>query len=231
MELLWPTLALLALVVIVFAAERRYPELVSRIEENILATLLAIITFVSFTQVIARYGFNTGWSGALEFTRVMFAWMILFGMSYGIKHGVHLGVDAFVRLLPSNLFRLAALFAAVCVFLYAFVLLYAGWLALLGVDVSTNWRQTGAIGYWTFMFDRGTGLDDLKYPLWMQETFGLQDRVQRWIAYIMLPAGLALLALRAVQGFVAILRGEREMLIASHEAEDLVSEARKTAVD
>lgn len=231
MELLWPTLALLALVVIVFAAERRYPELVSRIEENILATLLAIITFVSFTQVIARYGFNTGWSGALEFTRVMFAWMILFGMSYGIKHGVHLGVDAFVRLLPSNLFRLAALFAAACVFLYAFVLLYAGWLALLGVDVSTNWRQTGAIGYWTFMFDRGTGLDDLKYPLWMQETFGLQDRVQRWIAYIMLPAGLALLALRAVQGFVAILRGEREMLIASHEAEDLVSEARKTAVD
>ncbi|MGQ2902280.1 MAG: TRAP transporter small permease [Neoaquamicrobium sediminum] len=231
MELLWPTLALLALVVIVFAAERRYPELVSRIEENILATLLAIITFVSFTQVIARYGFNTGWSGALEFTRVMFAWMILFGMSYGIKHGVHLGVDAFVRLLPSNLFRPAALFAAVCVFLYAFVLLYAGWLALLGVDVSTNWRQTGAIGYWTFMFDRGTGLDDLKYPLWMQETFGLQDRVQRWIAYIMLPAGLALLALRAVQGFVAILRGEREMLIASHEAEDLVSEARKTAVD
>jgi C4-dicarboxylate transporter DctQ subunit len=230
-ELLWPTLALLALVVIVFAAERRYPELVSRIEENILATLLAIITFVSFTQVIARYGFNTGWSGALEFTRVMFAWMILFGMSYGIKHGVHLGVDAFVRLLPSNLFRLAALFAAACVFLYAFVLLYAGWLALLGVDVSTNWRQTGAIGYWTFMFDRGTGLDDLKYPLWMQETFGLQDRVQRWIAYIMLPAGLALLALRAVQGFVAILRGEREMLIASHEAEDLVSEARKTAVD
>ncbi|WP_421925614.1 TRAP transporter small permease [Neoaquamicrobium sediminum] len=231
MELLWPTLALLALVVIVFAAERRYPELVSRIEENILATLLAIITFVSFTQVIARYGFNTGWSGALEFTRVMFAWMILFGMSYGIKHGVHLGVDAFVRLLPSNLFRLAALFAAACVFLYAFVLLYAGWLALLGVDVSTNWRQTGAIGYWTFMFDRGTGLDDLKYPLWMQETFGLQDRVQRWIAYIMLPAGLALLALRSVQGFVAILRGEREMLIASHEAEDLVSEARKTAVD
>lgn len=231
MELLWPTLALLALVVIVFAAERRYPELVNRLEENILATLLAIITFVSFTQVIARYGFNTGWSGALEFTRVMFAWMILFGMGYGIKHGVHLGVDALVRLLPSSLFRLAALFAAVCVFLYAFVLLYAGWLALFGVDVSTNWRQTGAIGYWTFMFDRGTGLDDLKYPLWMQQAFGLQDRVHRWLAYIMLPAGLALLALRAAQGFVAILRGEREMLIASHEAEDLVSEARKTAVD
>jgi C4-dicarboxylate transporter DctQ subunit len=111
-ELLWPTLALLALVVVLFAAERRFPDFVDRLEENILASLLAIITIVSFTQVVARYGFNTGWSGALEFTRVMFAWMILFGMSYGIKNGLHLGVDAFVRLLPSSLFRLAALFAA-----------------------------------------------------------------------------------------------------------------------
>lgn len=231
MELLWPTLALLALVVVLFGVERRYPEIVTRLEENILAALLAIITIVSFTQVIARYGFNTGWSGALEFTRVMFAWMILFGMGYGIKHGVHLGVDAFVRLMPRPIFKVAALFAALCVFLYAFLLLHAGWLALLGVDVSTNWRQTGAIGYWTFMFDRGTGLDDLKYPLWMQEVFGLQDRVHRYLAYIMLPIGLALLALRALQGLIAIARGEREMLIASHEAEDLVAEARSAAAD
>jgi C4-dicarboxylate transporter DctQ subunit len=230
-ELLWPTLALLALVVVLFAAERRFPDFVDRLEENILASLLAIITIVSFTQVVARYGFNTGWSGALEFTRVMFAWMILFGMSYGIKNGLHLGVDAFVRLLPSSLFRLAALFAAFCVFLYAFMLLHAGWLALLGADVSTNWRQTGAIGYWTFMFDRGTGLDDLKFPVWMQQAFGIQDRVHRWIAYIMLPIGLALLALRALEGLVAIVRGKREMLIASHEAEDLVAEARNAAAD
>ncbi|MBO6719671.1 MAG: TRAP transporter small permease [Rhizobiaceae bacterium] len=228
MELLWPTLALVALVVVLFAAERRWPDFVNRLEENILATLLAIITFVSFTQVIARYGFNTGWSGALEFTRIMFAWLILFGMSYGIKHGVHLGVDAFVRLLPKPLFRLSALFAAFCVFIYAFLLLHAGWLALLGVDTSTNWRQTGAIGYWTFMFDRGTGLDDLKFPVWMQQAFGLQDRVHRWVAYIMLPVGLALLAYRGLEGFIAIARGDREMLIASHEAEDLVSEAKKS---
>jgi C4-dicarboxylate transporter DctQ subunit len=111
------------------------------------------------------------------------------------------------------------------------MLLHAGWLALLGADVSTNWRQTGAIGYWTFMFDRGTGLDDLKYPLWMQQAFGLQDRVHRWIAYLMLPVGLALLAFRAMEGFVAIALGKREMLIASHEAEDLVAEARNAAVD
>lgn len=224
MVLLWPALGLFALVIVLFVLERRYPDAVGRFEENILAILLAAITFVSFTQVIARYGFNSGWGGALEFTRILFAWMILFGMSYGVKNGIHLGVDAFIRMMPSRLFKVAAIFGAVCVFLYAFILLYAGWMTLVGADVSTNWRQTGAIGYWKFMFDRGTGLDDLRYPLWMQETFGLQDRVQRWVAYLMLPVGLALLAFRALQGVVSIARGERDLIIAGHEAEDLVAE-------
>ena len=227
MPLLWPSLALIALVAVLYLAERRYRDAVSRLEENVLALLLAVITVISFSQVIARYGFNTGWGGALEATRILFAWMILFGMSYGVKHGIHLGVDAFVRLTPHPLFKVLAVFGALCTFLYAFLLLYAGWLALLGADVSTNWRQTGAIGYWRFMFDRGTGLDDLRYPLWLQDTLGLQDRVQRWIAYLMLPIGLALLAFRALEGIVAILRGERELIIAGHEAEDLVSEARR----
>jgi len=75
-----------------------------------------------------------------------------------------------------------------------------------------------------FLFDRGTGLDDLRYPLWMQETFGLQDRVQRWVAYLMLPIGLALLAFRALQGVAGIVRGERDLIIAGHEAEELVAE-------
>ncbi|WP_295806253.1 TRAP transporter small permease [uncultured Nitratireductor sp.] len=224
MVLLWPALGLVALVAVMFLWERRYPDAVGRFEENVLAILLAAITFVSFTQVVARYGFNSGWGGALEFTRILFAWMILFGMSYGVKNGIHLGVDAFIRLMPSRLFRTAAIFGALCVFLYAFILLYAGWLTLVGADVSTNWRQTGAIGYWTFMFDRGTGLDDLRYPLWMQETFGLQDRVQRWVAYLMLPIGLALLAFRALQGVAGIVRGERDLIIAGHEAEELVAE-------
>ncbi|KFB09146.1 TRAP transporter small permease [Nitratireductor basaltis] len=226
MALLWPSLALIVLVALLFFAERRFPVAVSRMEENFIASLLAIITLVSFVQVIARYGFNSGWGGALEFTRIVFAWMILFGMSYGVKNGVHLGVDAFVKLLPSRLFRIAALFGAFATFAYAFLLLYAGWLAWVGVDISSNWRQSGAIGYWTFMFDRGTGLDDLRYPVWMQDTFGLQERVQRWVAYLMLPIGLALLAFRSAQGFMQIWRGERELLIAGHEAEDLVAENR-----
>ena len=231
MELFWPLVLLALMVGALFLAERRWPDGVTRMEENFIAILMALITLVSFVQVIARYGFNTGWGGALEFTRILFAWLILFGMGYGVKQGMHLGVDAFIRLLPKPAFRIAALFGALATLAYGAILLHAGWLAWFGADVSTNWRQTGATGYWAFMYDRGTGLDDLRWPEFIQSAFGTQERVQRWIAYIMLPIGLALLIFRSAQGFVQIWRGERELLIAGHEAEDLVAENKDVLKD
>jgi len=216
----YPIYIIMAVVVAVFfIVERSRPEAIARFEENVLATLLALITLVSFVQVIARYGFNTGWGGALEFTRILFAWMILFGMSYGVRTGLHLGIDAVIRLFPKPLFRVAALFGAFCVLLYAVTLIWADWLNYFGADT-----KRGAAFYWDFMFKRGIGLDDLKYPEWMQQTFGLQERVQRWVAYLILPVGLALLAFRSIQAFFQILTGKRELIIASHEAEDLVAE-------
>jgi C4-dicarboxylate transporter, DctQ subunit len=227
----WPYLVLFAVILIFWAADRRYPIAVARFEENFVALLLATITLVAFVQVVARYGFNTGWGGALELQRLLFAWLILFGMSYGVKISTHLGVDAGIRLLPNRLFRLAALFGAAMTLLYAVLLLNAGWLSLLGADISTNWRQTGAVGYWTFMYQRGTGMDDLLWPSLLQEMFGLQDRVHRWIGYAMLPIGLGLLAFRSLQAFVQIWRGERELIIAGHEAEELVAENRGVVGD
>jgi C4-dicarboxylate transporter DctQ subunit len=226
MSAYWPFLAILALIVLLFFVERRWPDRVTRIEENILATILAAITLVSFSQVVARYGFNSGWTGALELTRILFAWMILFGMSYGLKQGIHLGVDALIRTFPKPLFRAVALFGAFCTALYAIMLLSADWLSVLGANSSG-----GAIFYWKRFFDIGLGLDDLRYPVFIQEAFGMQERVQRWIAYLILPIGLALLAFRALQGLVMIWNGERELIIAGHEAEDLVAENKDLLKD
>ncbi len=217
---------MLLIVAALFIIERSHPDVVTRFEENVLATLLAMITIVSFVQVIARYGFNTGWGGALEFTRVLFAWMILFGMSYGIKMGSHLGVDVFIRMMPQKLFRAAALFGALCAVLYAVTLISAAWLNLFGAET-----KGGAMHYWGKMFQIGIGLDDLRYPEWMQETFGLQERVQRWIAYLILPIGLALFAFRSLQAMVMIWTGDRDMIIASHEAEELVAENKDILKD
>ncbi|WP_083219951.1 TRAP transporter small permease [Hoeflea olei] len=213
-------------IVVFWIAERRNPDAVTRFEENVLAVLLALITAVSFFQVIARYGFNSGWTGALELTRLLFAWMILFGMSYGLKQGMHLGVDAVVRMLPRPVFRAFAIFGALCALLYAVILIESAWLGIFGADT-----RGGAMVYWSKMYQIGIGLDDLRYPGWMQDAFGLRERVQRWIAYLILPIGLGLFGFRALQAAVAIWRGERELIIAGHEAEDLVAENRNVLKD
>ena len=220
------TIAILVMLGLIFFIERTKPHWVQHAEESFLALILATMTIVSFAQVIARYGFNTGWGGALEFTRIMFAWMILFGMSYGIKIGSHLGVDALMRLFPKPVFKALALFGAVCGVLYGVVLLSADWLQIFGANT-----RGGAIDYWTKFFNAGIGLDDLRYPEWFQDTFGIQERVQRWVAYLMLPLGLALFTYRCVEATVAIWRGDRELIVASHEAEDLVAENKDALKD
>lgn len=220
------TIIIAVIIAALFVGERFRPEWVHRAEENVLAVLLATITLVSFVQVIARYGFNTGWGGALEFTRIMFAWMILVGMSYGIRIGSHLGVDALIRLFPKPLFKACALFGALCAILYGVILLSADWLQIFGAKTNG-----GAIVYWSKFFNAGIGLDDLRYPDWFREIFGVKERVQRWVAYLMLPIGLALLSYRSAQAFIQIWRGQRELIVAGHEAEDLVAETQKSLRD
>jgi C4-dicarboxylate transporter DctQ subunit len=54
---LWPHALLLLLVLALFVWERRAPDTVNRLEENLLVLLLGLITLVSFGQVVARYMF------------------------------------------------------------------------------------------------------------------------------------------------------------------------------
>lgn len=199
---------------------------ITKLEEGILAFLLALMTLITFSQVVARYGFNTGWNGALEMTRVLFAWLILFGMSYGVKIGAHLGVDAFVNLLPARLHRACAIFAALACILYATILFSADWMTALGVET-----KGGAWFYWSKMYKLGIGLDDLHYPQFMQDAFGMQERVHRWVAYLVLPFGLILFVFRCLQALVMIVTGKQDLMIASHEAEDLVAENRDALKD
>lgn len=209
-----------------FLIERRWPTAITRFEEGMLALLMAALTLVSCTQVVMRYGFTTGWGGALEFTRILFAWLILFGMSYAIKVNLHLGVDIVLQMVPSRLSRILAVLGALTCVLYGVILLYSNWLQFFGINA-----RGGAIDYWAKMYKVGIGLDDLRYPDWAQGTFGLQERVQRWIAYLILPTGLALFVYRSLQAAIDIALGRRQFIIASHEAEDLVAQNRDAAKD
>lgn len=191
----------------------RLSKIVTKFEETVIALLLAGMVLLTFSQVIARYIFNSGWGAALEATTLMFAWMILFGASYGIKIGAHLGVDALVTLFPSKLFRVATVFGALTGVAYALILL------------------SGSFTYIAKMWQFNIGLEELRFPAWFADgvapAFGWEiydHEVPRWLAYSILPIGLSLFAFRCLQACWQIIQGDRRMIIASHEAEDLVAE-------
>ena len=223
---LWPHLYLLIFIIVLWLLEKRFPKVMERAEENLLIIVISSIMAVSFGQVIARYGFNTGWDAALEFNTVAFSWLILLGMSYGIKTGLHLGVDIVLNAVPKRITKALSLFGAAAAMLYGLILLDSTWLAMLGVDVSG-----GAIEYWLKMFKIGIGSEELRYPEFVQEMFGLRPRVHRWIVLVILPISLALLSYRSLQAFIDIARGKRDMLISGHEAQDLVKENQNVLKD
>lgn len=189
---------------------------VNRLEERLIAFFLGLMVVITFSQVVARYVFNTGAVWALELTTYVFAWLVLIGVSYGVKHSAHLGVDAFVRIFPARYQRWLILLGALLCCVYAGIMLYGSW------------------DYWSKIYRFGIDTEDLYVPRIILEALGGPDYkyepvgIDRWVPYAALPIGMALLLFRFVQAAVQIATGKRPNLIASHEAEEAVAEAKAT---
>ena len=100
---------------------------VERLEEGLLALLLAVMVAITFMQVIARYIFNYSFVWALELTTVLFAWLIFLGMSYGVRVGSHIGVDALVKSLGPRASRVVGSIAAALCIVYAVIVTVGGY--------------------------------------------------------------------------------------------------------
>jgi C4-dicarboxylate transporter, DctQ subunit len=97
-----------------------------QLEEGLITFLLAAMTLVTFMQVVARYVFNYSFVWALELTGVMFAWLIFVGMSYGVRVGAHIGVDAVVKAVGASTARTMSIIAALLCIVYALIVTYGG---------------------------------------------------------------------------------------------------------
>lgn len=97
------------------------------LEEGVLAFLLAVMTILTFVQVVLRYVFNSGFTWALEANTYLFGWMVLLGISYGVKVGSHIGVDVLVQKLPDRARRAVGVIAALLCMAYAVLLLIGSW--------------------------------------------------------------------------------------------------------
>ncbi len=194
--------------------------IVNTIEETAIAVLLGLMTAITFANVVARYVFNSNLLWALELTTYLFAWLVIFGASYGVKISAHLGVDAVVNTFTRPVQKMLALLATLACLAFTVIFLIGAW------------------EYWSkFAFQLAfLEVEDVHFPLWMQSMFGLiedgepvYDRIPRYIPYFILPFGLALLLFRFLQAGWDIWRGKRNLLIASHEAEEMVEEAAAAA--
>ncbi|MDH5797947.1 MAG: TRAP transporter small permease [Paracoccaceae bacterium] len=208
---------------------------VHTIEETIIAILLGLMTLITFVNVVLRYGFNSSFIWGLEVTLICFAWLVLLGISYGFKVTSHLGVDAVINILPERGRRITALISAACCIVYALLLLKGSWdywapFAALQ-PTEGRWFPTG---FTEGVRDRAFYVTD-QVPMlgifrWLEDAINYGDeyeKLPRVIPYFVLPFSSALILLRVAQATIAIIRGEKESLIVSHEAEDAVEQVKE----
>ena len=85
---------------------------INTLEETLIALILGLMTLVTFINVVLRYGFNSSFIWGLEVTLILFAWLVILGVSYCVKITAHLGVDAITNMMPAGPRRTVALISA-----------------------------------------------------------------------------------------------------------------------
>ncbi|WP_457576268.1 TRAP transporter small permease [Desulfomarina sp.] len=122
---------------------------INRAEEAVICILLVTTTLLVFVDVVMRFGFNSGFMWSQELTLHMSAWMVLFGASYGLKVGSHIGMDSFVKLFPRTGRRILTGIAAILALGYCGLIFYGSWIYLKKMKLI------------------GIELEDLPIPAWL----------------------------------------------------------------
>ena len=219
-----------------YQAKTALGRVVNEFEETAIAVILGIMTLITFVNVVLRYGFNTGLIWGLEAVTFLFAWLVLFGVSYAVKVTAHLGVDAIINLVSPPARKVLALIAsAVCIFYSVLVLKGAWdyWANFANLPQTTGrWLPTGFEEMTRTSYRGWYEVVDIPFPDWLRWIEPIMnegehyEKLPRFIPYLILPVGMALLLFRFIRATILIARGDASGLIVSHEAEDAVADVR-----
>lgn len=207
---------------------------VHEFEETAIAVILGAMTIITFINVVLRYVFNSGLTWGLDLTLYLFAWLVLLGVSYAVKVTAHLGVDAITGLLAPKPRQIVALIAAACCLIYALLLMKGAWdywANFANLPQTTGrWFPTGFEEMKRTSYRGYLEVNEVPIPDWLRWIEPLMndgesyEKLPRFIPYVILPIGMALLLFRLVQATVRIAQGRAQGLIVSHEAEDAVAD-------
>ena len=177
-----------------------------RIEETLIALLLGSMTLITFANVVARKVFNSNLLWALEATVFLFAWLVLVGISYGVKKSLHIGVDSLTSGMPPGIRKCMLAVALLACLVFSFLLLKGSW------------------DYWSPFVTKRAFLEteDIPMPDWLQFLADFlnegerYEKIPRFIPYFALPLGSLLLTLRYCQLAWRLVKGHSPVLIARH---------------
>ncbi|MBI2748230.1 MAG: TRAP transporter small permease [Burkholderiales bacterium] len=172
------------------------------LEEWLITFLMGAATLIIFASVVHRYasglaipgvqdwllGVNMGW--AQELCIIMFVWMAKFGAAYGVRTGIHVGVDVLINRMSDTRRRKFVLFG-----------LFAGAL-FTGIVGTLGSRFVWENGMHHFVFSTfGLSLNDLPEG---PTTPDLEWPT--WVVYSVIPMGSYLMCFRFLQVAVNFLR-------------------------
>ncbi len=174
----------------------------NHLEELLVTFLMGAATLIIFVSVAHRYlagvdipglqdwllSLNFSW--AQELCIIMFVWMAKFGAAYGVRTGIHVGVDVLINRLDDSKrgkFIVFGLLAGA---------LFTGIVATLGATFV--WENGAHYAFYTFFGIEQEGLfegpitPDLEWPT--------------WIVYSAIPLGSSLMCFRFLQVTVGFLK-------------------------
>ena len=196
--------------------------ILDRLEEIIIATLIAAATLLIFVAVVQRYligvpflypyfyNFNITW--AQELCIYMFVWMAKFGAAYGVRAGTHVGVDVLVRKLKPEHAKYLVIFSLIAGAVFT---------ATVGTLGATFVWENGA--HYAFVNAFGSLLNIPIGDLFPGPTTPDLE-VQTWVVYACIPLGSYLMCFRFLQVLVGFIR-TGEVPHADHSHVEGVDEA------
>jgi C4-dicarboxylate transporter DctQ subunit len=225
-----------------------------RIERNFIALMLGLMTMITFVNVVIRKlqekdfwrsdwfepwaePLSTFGLQSLETTVFLFAWMGIVGTAYMIRINSQLGVDVVLNYLSPSWRKVAALVAVGACLLYTLLLLKGSWDYWAPfVNLPPTEGRIIPEGFRARYLSQGYyEVNDIVMPEWAQflsDWFNdgePYEKIPRFIPYLALPLGMAMFLWRYLRLATNIVQNKANMIIASHEAEDLVDRAAEKA--
>lgn len=178
---------------------------VHRLEEALLCLLLTSLTLLVFAETLLRFsGTSALWlEEAIQWNA---GWFVLFGASYGVRTGAHIGLTLLTGALKNPVIKRGVALVAVTICIaYCVIFLYSSWeyvraQMMIGFDMNDLQINAGAFGSWP--------AEDIA--------------VKQWVPYCGLLIGFGLLLIRFSILFFKVLSGKADGFHFIDEAKESV---------